>query len=315
LVFVYSVVSIIVNASGPDPHFVPWTVMKLIALVAWLTIIATLVPRNDIPIPVRRPLPELLYLVVWGIADVAIVVCFWSLASSNSSYSQVIHYAIVFGRLAIAALFAVIFRYSAQDLGIRLKHWRLYLGLIIIALPVGKHFLEGEYFHMLIGAVSLGLLFVLYLSNRQQWHGLADDLRSLRPYVLPILLCAFVTVVLNWGQNQSLDRFLHLLWPTPLRVFDTPTYSQGAMPEEFYYRLGLQTRLNCLMPFGWASLLQGIGFDAIHIPQGLAKGTLLPSYIPWSFTDGIVNALAVGYLWRRSRNLPVAILFHMAGLF
>ena len=280
-------------------------------MIGWLTIITTLVPRNNTPIPVRQPVLELVYLVVWGIIDAVALVYFWNLASSNSLHRQVVHYAIVFGHVVLAVLFAVIFRYSAKDLGIPFKHWPLYLGLIILAFPTGKHLLQGQYYHMLIGALSLVLLLVLYLSNRQRWHGLVDDLKSLRPYVLPILLCAFVTVVLRWGQDQSLDRFLRLLWSIPARVFDTPTLLAGAMPEEFYFRLGLQTRLVCLMPFGWASLLQGIAFKAYHIPQMLARGSPLTD-IPWSFVTGISNAVAGGYFWHRSRNLPAVILFHMA---
>ena len=129
--------------------------------------------------------------------------------------------------------------------------------------------------------------------------------------MLPILLCALVTIVLRWGQDQSLDSFLRLLWSIPARVFDTPTILVGAMPEEFYFRLGLQTRLVCLMPFGWASLLQSIAFKAYHIPRMLAGGFPMTD-LPWSFVPGISNAVAGGYFLYRSRNLPAVILFHMA---
>lgn len=314
LVFVCIVVAIAANIGSTNPYLVPSIVMKLIALVTWLTIIATLVPRNNISIPVRQPVPELVYLVVWGIIAAVGYVYHWNLASSNSPYRHVVHYVVVFGHLALAVLFAVIFRYSAKDLGIPFRHWRLYLGLIILAFPIGKHLLQGQYYHMLIGAVSFGLLFVLYLSNRQRWQGLADDLKSLYPYALPIFLSALVTVVLIWGQDQSLDRFLRLLWIQPARVFDTPTYAPGAMPEEVYFRLGLQTRLDCFVPFGWASLLQGIAFKAIHVPRMLAHGWLLRD-IPWDFVSGVANPLAAGYFWHRSKNLPAVILFHMAVFF
>jgi membrane protease YdiL (CAAX protease family) len=68
------------------------------------------------------------------------------------------------------------------------------------------------------------------------------------------------------------------------------------------------------MSFGWASLIQGIAFDASHIPQDLEAGLYLPAAVPWQFSTGMANALAVGYLWYRSRRLPAAILFHLAVL-
>jgi membrane protease YdiL (CAAX protease family) len=219
---------------------------------------------------------------------------------------QIVHYAIIFGEIVIAILFAGFFRYSARDLGIPFKHWRIYLGLIIIAFPIGK-FLQGEYFHMGIGAVSLLMLFVLYLSNRERWQGLANDLISLRPFALPIILCALLTFGLVWVQYSS-----QVPWSLPFRVFDTYTLAQGAMPEEFYYRLGVQTRLTSFIPFGWASLLQGVVFSASHFPQALATGDRKIGDLLWSFTPGIANALAGGYFWYRSKNLPAAILFHMA---
>lgn len=88
---------------------------------------------------------------------------------------------------------------------------------------------------------------------------------------------------------------------------------KGAMPEEFYFRLGLQTRLLSFIPFGWASLVQGIAFKVLHIPQMIAHGTAW-SDIAWLFTPGIANAIAAGYFWHRSRNLPATIIFHMAVL-
>lgn len=311
LILIYGAVSMVMSARSSDVYLLPDTVIGLIRMIGWLTIIAILVPQNSAPILVRQPVLEMVYLVVWGIVDAVALVYFWNLASSDSPYKQVVHYTIVFGHVALAVLFAVIFGYRARDVGIPFKHWPLYLGLVVLAFPIGKHLLQGEYYHMLIGAVSLVLLLVLFLSDRQRWHGLVDDLKSLRPYALPILLCALVTVVLEWGQDQSLNRFLRLLWSTPARIFDTPTVLAGAIPEEFYFRLGLQTRLTCLMPFGWASLLQGIAFKAYHIPQMLARGSHL-SDIPWSFVPGIANALGGGYFWRRSRNLPAVVLFHMA---
>lgn len=302
---VYSAVSIVMNAQSPNVEMLPGTVKSLIRLVCWLTIIAIMVPRQSIPVPVRRPVQELAFFIIWGIVDFFLTMSFWGLLSSHSPYVMVVYLPILFGRPALAILFARIFRYSASDLGIPFKHWRLYLGLLILAFLIGS---IGQVFEMLSGVVYLLVLFILYLSNRKRWQGLVDDLKSLRPYALPILLCAFVTSGLQWVQYKDSS----LLWLLPLRIFQVPVIFQAAMPEEFFFRLGLQTRLASFLPFGWASLFQGIAFDVFHIPQGLSLGYIKLADIPWSFTDGIANALAGGYFWHRSKNLPATILFHVA---
>ncbi len=321
LFLIYSAVAIVIVKQGPNTQLLSNVFMSLIRLAAWLTILAILIPQNGISIPVRKPLPELIYLCLWGIADAVALIYFWNFARPRSPNAMLVQSAAILGRFALAILFARVFRYSASDLGISFKHWRLYLGFIVgsiilinLAIAISapqfatiKHFLRGGYFDVSVGAFSLLMLIILYLSNRKRWQGLAEDLKSLRPFALPIILCALITIGLTWAQNRN-----QIPWSLALRTFDTSLMIQGAIPEEFYYRLGLQTRLACFMPFGWASLLQGIAFSASHFPQSLAVGYLRPGDLPWSFTPGIVNAIAGGFFWYRSKNLPATILFHMA---
>ncbi len=324
LFLVYSVAAIAIEMQGTNPSWLREIIMSLIRLAAWLTIIAVLVPQNGVPpIFVRRPLPELVFLCLWGVADAIALIYYWDSVSSSSPASMV-QIASVLGRFALAILFARIFRYSAPALGSPFKHWRLYLFIIVVspiiimtfsaimrALP-SVHFpfwiLHEQYFNLGVGVFWVLVLFVLYLSNHERWQGLADDLKSIYPYALPIILCAFVSVGLVWFFRDRSQ----IQWSLPLRAFDTITMVQGAMPEEFYYRFGLQTHLTPFMPFGWASLLQGIAFSASHFPRNLAMGYLRTGDLLWSFTPGIVNAIAGGYFWYRSENLPATILFHMA---
>jgi len=318
---IYSTVAIFMEMQRPNTTLLSDTIMSLIRLASSLTIIVILISQNGISISVRRPLPELIYLCLWGIAEAVALTYFWGLSSTRNPVVMMIQPAIFIGRFALAILFARVFRYSASDLGIPFKHWRLYLGLIVgfliltnlaiaivtPAFPAIKYFQRSGYFDISVGVFSLLMLFVLYLSNHNRWQGLADDLNSLRPFALPIISCALVNVGLAWAQHR--DQFP---WSLALRTFDTSTMVQGAIPEEFYYRLGLQTRLTSFLSFGWASLLQGIAFSASHFPQNLAVGYLRPGDLLWSFTPGIVNAMAGGYFWYRSKNLPATILFHMA---
>lgn len=309
LVFIYGAVSAIINWQSQNLWLFGENSRRLIAFILWLTIIALTVPHKATSIPVKQPLSELIYLMIWGIAVAFYVIYFPSLASVTPRwtwYIYAIQSAYVLGNIVLAVLFALIFKYSPQDLGIHLKHWRLYLGLIILAFPSSWYF--GGKSQIVVGMVIIVALFILYCTNTTRWQGLADDLRSFRSYVLPIFLCGLVTIIIAWARGN--ERVLDVV-ALPFRISNTGSMIQGAGPEEFYYRLGLQTRLTSYMPFGWASLIQGIAFDASHIPQGLVHGLYLPSEVPWQFFTGIANALAGGYFWLRSRNLPATILFHL----
>ncbi len=321
LFLIYSAVAIFVSAQTPSTQLLSNTIMSLIRLAAWLTTIAILIPHSGVSIASRQPLPELIFLCLWGLADAVVLVYFWGSSRTTNPTAMMVQPAIVIANLALAMLFGRVFHYSASDLGIPFRHWRLYLGLIVgflilmnlivamiaPAVPAMRYLLESGYFNISVGVFTLLMLFVLYLGNRKRWQGLADDLNTLRPFAVPTILCALVTVGLAWAQHGG-----PFPWSLALRTFDTSTMVQGAIPEEFFYRLGLQTRLVSFMPFGWASLLQGIAFSASHWPQNLAVGYLRTSDLPWSLVPGIVNALAGGFFWRRSRNLPATILFHMA---
>jgi len=81
--------------------------------------------------------------------------------------------------------------------------------------------------------------------------------------------------------------------------------------EELLFRVVLQTRLEKLMPVGWAIIVQALLFSIVHIPANA-------TYLEWGWnvlphlanTLLLTNGLIGGYLWHRTRNLAVLILYH-----
>jgi membrane protease YdiL (CAAX protease family) len=85
---------------------------------------------------------------------------------------------------------------------------------------------------------------------------------------------------------------------------------RAALPEEILLRVALQPRLAQLIPVGWAMLVQALLFSAIHLPQ-----RLIGYQEPWSMVLGytltVNNGLIAGYLWWRTRSLPLVLLLHL----
>jgi len=86
-----------------------------------------------------------------------------------------------------------------------------------------------------------------------------------------------------------------------------------ALGEELYFRVFLQPRLQAFLPVGWAILIQAILFSAAHLPQQLISlGNPWP--LALAFTVLVPdNGLLGGYLWHRTRSLPLLIVLHTFG--
>jgi len=85
---------------------------------------------------------------------------------------------------------------------------------------------------------------------------------------------------------------------------------RAALPEELLFRVTLQPRLARFFPLGWAILIQALLFMAAHLPQQ----TLLYNR-SWLLASGYLlavdNGLIGGYLWHRTRSLPLLIILHV----
>jgi membrane protease YdiL (CAAX protease family) len=85
---------------------------------------------------------------------------------------------------------------------------------------------------------------------------------------------------------------------------------RAALPEELVLRVGMQPRLAAFFGIGWAIVLQAILFSAGHLPQQLA-GYGRPLLLSMAYVLPIENGLIAGYLWYRSKSLPLLLVLHV----
>lgn len=85
---------------------------------------------------------------------------------------------------------------------------------------------------------------------------------------------------------------------------------RGALPEELVLRVGIQPRLARFIPIGWAIAIQAILFNGAHFPQQFV-GYRQPFLISVGYLLTIENGLLAGYLWYRTRSLPLLLVVHL----
>jgi len=85
---------------------------------------------------------------------------------------------------------------------------------------------------------------------------------------------------------------------------------RAALPEELLLRVTLQPRLAQFVPLGWAMLIQALLFSAGHLPQRLI-GYQEPWLVALGYSLIVNNGLIGGYLWWRTRSLPLLLLLHL----
>ena len=84
----------------------------------------------------------------------------------------------------------------------------------------------------------------------------------------------------------------------------------AAVPEELFFRVYLQPRLAQYLPLRWAIVVQALLFSLIHLPQQII-------HFGYSWPVALVGVLAVnngligGYLWSRTRSLPLLVVLHL----
>jgi membrane protease YdiL (CAAX protease family) len=112
-------------------------------------------------------------------------------------------------------------------------------------------------------------------------------------------------LALSYGSNFLAPYFQDLL------NLDTAKWLFLAfLPEELLFRVYLQTRLEKLMNPSWAILITAVLFNLLHAPQQiLGMGWSTPSIIANVLLP--VNGLIGGYIWYKTRNLPILTLYHM----
>ena len=127
------------------------------------------------------------------------------------------------------------------------------------------------------------------------------------------LMAAIIFWILPTGEAADLpaeDLAQQLTTPFSVLVLFLGLLFRAALPEELVLRVGIQPRLARFIPIGWAIVAQALLFSTGHFPQEfisygrpflLSIGYLLP----------IENGLLAGYLWYRTRSLPLLLVVHL----
>lgn len=87
-------------------------------------------------------------------------------------------------------------------------------------------------------------------------------------------------------------------------------FFRAALPEELLLRVTLQPRLAQFLPLGWAILVQALLFSVGHLPQQLLNYQR-PFILALAYVLPINNGLLGGYIWYRTRSLPLLLLLHL----
>ncbi len=84
----------------------------------------------------------------------------------------------------------------------------------------------------------------------------------------------------------------------------------AALPEEMFFRVYMQPRLAHYLPIGLAIVAQAVLFSAAHLPRELLH---LSYSWPLALAGvlSISNGVIAGYLWWRTRSLPLLLVLHL----
>lgn len=152
------------------------------------------------------------------------------------------------------------------------------------------------------GVKGLGLI----LPRREAWLGVGA-------VVGLNVVAALLFAILPDGEAADLpaqDLAQQLSTPLSVLILFVGLLFRAALPEELVLRVGIQPRLARFVPVGWAIVVQALLFSAGHFPQQfIAYGR--PFLLSVAYLLPIENGLLAGYLWYRTRSLPLLLLVHL----
>lgn len=164
-----------------------------------------------------------------------------------------------------------------------------------------------------------GFVFGLYIVQRYPLSDLGLRKPSHRGWwaLLVVILINFVAAALyqvlpagEYVTPLQADLSTNLTGPGSVMLLIFSLLFRAALPEELLLRVSLQPRLAKLVPLGWAILLQAALFSLAHVPQKILYYQY-PWYITLAYTLLIDNGLIAGYLWWRTRSLPLLLILHL----
>jgi len=170
-------------------------------------------------------------------------------------------------------------------------------------------------YYLLVYGTVLGIF--VGLRNPIKNMGLTWPTKSGWLAVMAVILINFAAGVLFQllppGEAISVpahDLASQIAGPLSIFVLVAGLLFRAALPEELFFRVTLQPRLARFLPIGWAILLQAMLFMTAHLPQQVINYQR-PLILALGYVLTVDNGLIGGYLWYRTRSLPLLIILHL----
>jgi membrane protease YdiL (CAAX protease family) len=167
--------------------------------------------------------------------------------------------------------------------------------------------------------LSAGLVIIIHLASKYDLEVLGLRMPSRRGWLALAAIVffnvffAFIYWLLPAGEAltpQGADLAEEISGPFSVLVLLGSLLLVAALPEELVLRVGLQPRLAIFMGIGFAIVVQALLFSLGHVPQQMLRYERSP-LIALAYVLPIENGLIAGYLWFRTKSLPLLLLLHL----
>jgi membrane protease YdiL (CAAX protease family) len=167
--------------------------------------------------------------------------------------------------------------------------------------------------------LSAGLVVLIHLVSKYSLKELGLRMPSRRSWlalVAIVLLNVFFAAIYSQlpsgeaATPQGADLAEEITGPLSVLVLLGSLLLVAALPEELVLRVGLQPRLATFMGIGLAIVIQALLFSLGHVPQQMLRYERSP-LIALAYVLPIENGLIAGYMWYRTKSLPLLLLLHL----
>ncbi len=208
----------------------------------------------------------------------------------------------------------ILFRKPAHELWLLLA---ALLGMMVIATGRYLGLIDPPPFAFLL--ISVGTIMLIHLLFRYPIETLGLQMPSKRAWLALITIIlinifyAGLYQLLPNGEGSvppTADLATELTGPSSVLLLMGGLLLRAALPEELVLRVGIQPRLARYMSVGFAILVQAALFSIGHLPQQLFRYDR-PLILAIAYLLPIENGLIAGYLWYRTRSLPLLLILHL----
>jgi membrane protease YdiL (CAAX protease family) len=167
--------------------------------------------------------------------------------------------------------------------------------------------------------LSAGLVVLIHLAFKYELGVLGLRMPPRRGWlalvaiILVNVFFAFIYWQLPAGEAptpQGADLAEEISGPLSVLVLLGSLLLVAALPEELVLRVGLQPRLATFMGIGLAIVVQALLFSVGHVPQQMLRYERSP-LTALAYVLPIENGLIAGYMWYRTKSLPLLLLLHL----